>query len=193
MEHLAGRQNQRGAVLFVTLIVLIVLILAGVAVVRSMETSSQIAGNTAFRQATMQAADRAIVDARNALHQRIVIDKAGNTGVANRYLNTRSANVSDFGARGIPTAINWINVTCTKVDGTNGDCAANNGDYRFQYVIERQCSANPVLTNVSDVKAKCAYEMTGGAVEVRYRVYIRAQGPRGTESFYEVMLGGPYN
>ncbi|TIC86988.1 pilus assembly PilX family protein [Crenobacter intestini] len=192
MEPLSKGRRQRGAVLFVTLIVLVVLMLAGVAVVRSMETSSQIAANTAFRQATMQAADRAIVHALNKMPS-LVNDSAGNTGVANLYLATRSTNKDDFDTRGIPKAINWANVSCTNDDGTNGNCAANNGDYRFQYVIERQCSSNPTLTDEVDVKKKCAYELTGGAVEVRYRVYIRAQGPRGTESFYEVMLGGAYN
>lgn len=191
MEQLSPPLRQRGAVLFVALIVLVLLMLAGVAVVRSMDTSNQIAGNLAFKQAAMQASDRAITDARNFLQNWIVAEQKGNTNKDDAYLSTRAATASSFGPNGIPVGIDWTKVTCTRADGNNGDCTADNGDYRFQFVVERQCSANPDLSNVSDVRAKCAYETNGSSTEIKYRVYIRALGPRKTVAFYEVMLGGP--
>ena len=63
----ACRLRERGAVLFVALVVLVLMSYAAVSVVRSMDTSNLIAGNLAFKQATMQASDRAITDALNNL------------------------------------------------------------------------------------------------------------------------------
>ena len=54
-RNLAG--SQHGIVLFTVLIALVVLSLASVALVRSIDTGVTIAGNLAFRQAATQAAD----------------------------------------------------------------------------------------------------------------------------------------
>lgn len=52
-----GLSRQRGAALFIALIALIALTLAGLALVRSVDTSNLIAGNFAFRQAALHAND----------------------------------------------------------------------------------------------------------------------------------------
>jgi Tfp pilus assembly protein PilX len=189
----AGRLRERGAVLFVALVVLVLMSLAAASVVRSMDTSNLIAGNLAFRQATMQASDRAITDALNNLAN-ITAGVAGNTSVANRYSSTRYPP-DQLDGRGVPTAINWGNVACVNEKGaTVSNCDSQAGDYRIQYFIERQCDEDPDLTDVDDIKAKCSYEGTGEtaiSISLYYRVIIRARGPRGTEGWYEVMLSGP--
>ena len=53
----------RGAVLFISLIVLVAMTLAGIAMMRSVDTGNLIAGNLAFEQGAMQAADRGIEQA----------------------------------------------------------------------------------------------------------------------------------
>lgn len=52
------RGKQRGVVLFFTLIALVVMSLAAVALIRSVDTSGMIAGNMAFKQSTMTSADQ---------------------------------------------------------------------------------------------------------------------------------------
>lgn len=49
--------KQRGVVLLITLIILVAMTLAGIGMMRSVDTGNVIAGNLAFRQATMQAND----------------------------------------------------------------------------------------------------------------------------------------
>src|SRR3954469_13437461 len=49
--------RERGVVLFIALIVLVALMLASVSLVRSVDTANIIAGNLAFKQASVQAAD----------------------------------------------------------------------------------------------------------------------------------------
>lgn len=182
--------HERGVVLFVTLIVLIVVTIGTIAVVRSMDTSNVISGNFAFKQTAMQASDRAITDALNNLST-IVVGTGGNADEANRYFSTRQAGVD---ALGIPTAIDWTNVQCRDEQNNACDPEVDNGKYRIQYVIERQCSVNPDLADVQDIKTACDYEIRQASPEqvaLRYRVIVRVQGPRNATGMYEVMISGP--
>jgi len=61
--------KQRGVVLVIALVVLIVMMLAGMGMMRSVDTGSIVAGNIAFKQATIHGADRAIDDAYALLTQ----------------------------------------------------------------------------------------------------------------------------
>ena len=58
---------QRGVVLFIALIVLVAMSLAGVALLRSVDTNVLIAGNLAFRQGATMAGDWGVEDARKLL------------------------------------------------------------------------------------------------------------------------------
>lgn len=59
----ASRPRQDGVVLFIALIAMVILSLGGVALVRSMDAGTSVAGNLAFRQASVVAVNRAVEDA----------------------------------------------------------------------------------------------------------------------------------
>jgi type IV pilus assembly protein PilX len=187
------RHAQRGAVLFVVLMVLSLLLLAGLGVMRSVDTSNVIAGNYSFQQAAVQASDRAVTDALNGLASIVVAD-GGNSNVANRYYQLRQTTLD---SRGFPTAVNWTNVACANEIGQSiSNCDASVGNYRVQYVIERLCSAQPTLSDVTSLRANCEYEAkatatTAAAVALRYRILIRVRGPRSTEGWFEAVVSGP--
>ena len=61
------RRAQSGVVLFIALIILVAMTLAGIALMRSVDTNVLIAGNLAFRQATTLAGDWGIEEARSWL------------------------------------------------------------------------------------------------------------------------------
>jgi hypothetical protein len=65
--RMALRQAQQGVVLFIALIVLVAMTMAGIAVMRSVDTNVLIAGNLAFRNAALSAADAGIESGRNWL------------------------------------------------------------------------------------------------------------------------------
>lgn len=185
--------DQRGMVLIVVLVVLGLMFLAGVGVMRAADTANVISGNFSFQQAAVAVSDRAVTDALNVVTARVA-NGAGNTAVNNQYLATRAATVD---SRGIPTSIAWASVACVDEKGAGiADCAADTGNYRLQYVVERMCSSNPTLTDINDIRAKCEYEasstaLSASSIGVRYRVLIRVRGPRSTESWFEAMLTGP--
>ncbi len=58
-------QYQRGVVLLIALIVLVAMTLAGIGMMRSIDTTTLIAGNVAFKQTTIQAGDRGISEGFN--------------------------------------------------------------------------------------------------------------------------------
>src|SRR5262249_54968139 len=63
----ASRRAQSGVVLFITLVIMVALSLAGVALIRSTDTGTAVTGNLAFKQASIAAIDRGVESAVNAL------------------------------------------------------------------------------------------------------------------------------
>ena len=184
---------RRGAVLMVVLVVLVLMLLAGAGAMRAVDTGNVISGNFSFQQAAMQSADSALTDAMNTAAAAVVAG-GGNTPVANRYYTTRQTPLD---SRGFPTVINWAAVQCADPAGAViAVCGVDDGQYRVQYVIERMCNADPDMGNIADIRAKCEFEASVGAVSataisLRYRVIMRVRGPRGTESWFEAMVSGP--
>jgi hypothetical protein len=63
----SARSRQQGVALFVALIAMVILSLAGLALVRTIDTTSSVAGNIAFRQGSIGPISQAIEVANNAL------------------------------------------------------------------------------------------------------------------------------
>lgn len=195
LSHL-GRitgDKQRGSALFIALITLVTMTLAGIALVRSVDTSNLIAGNLAFRQAALQATDAGVETAVNELTTIATTSQDSNypascvTGACNYYPLMQGTDT-----RGVPTVINWGAVPSATV----------NTNYAVQYVIDRLCTGT---TPVTDIVENCLSESASssttagsqkvGAVKftssqtVYYRVTVRATGPRNTVSMIQVILG----
>ena len=66
-RHVARRMRlrdaERGVVLFIALLVMVALSLAGIALIRSADTATIVAGNLAFKQAAAAAVDRSVEQA----------------------------------------------------------------------------------------------------------------------------------
>jgi Tfp pilus assembly protein PilX len=186
-------RRQRGMVLVVVLAVLAITVLAGMSVIRSADTGNVIAGNFSFQQGAGQASDRALTDALTVIANRVA-GGGGNAAVANQYLPVRDGTVNSLG---VPASISWASVPCVDEKGALiADCAAETGNYRVQYAVERLCSSVPTLADITDIRAKCEYEpsdtaLTATSISLRYRVLIRVRGPRGTERWFEAVVSGP--
>jgi type IV pilus assembly protein PilX len=180
------KQKQRGVALFIALIALVSMTIAGIALVRSVDTSNLIAGNLAFRQAALHVSDVGVENAFNALGT-IALEAnwpGGCTPGACNYYPTMQATDT----KGVPTAIVWANVPSTTV----------NGSYNVKYVIDRLCSGP---TPVTDIAGKCYADAVvgggtkkaggivfSGAQAVYYRVTVRVEGPRNTTSMIQALL-----
>lgn len=111
----AGRpRRQRGAILIVTLLFLVILTMLGVTAMNSTTMEERMAGNTRDAAIALQAAEAALRDARRDLNQ---IPVTGSFGRA------RTVRLDDFGNNSRSPG------SCNTADGLTGLCApANNPD-----------------------------------------------------------------
>lgn len=205
--------HQRGVVLFVALIAMVVLGLAAAAMIRSADTSGVIAGNLAFKEATTHAADTGVERAFNALQGLAAAD----VDVANQYFRL----MQPVDADGVPSSIVWANVPCYDSSGSmSAISCADASTYRVQYVIDRLCAVAPAPSDdITLLTSKCiagqpfstagqtgndrdSHTPSGnygvppvtGALPptIHYRVTVRVQGPRNTSSIVQATIELPY-
>jgi Tfp pilus assembly protein PilX len=192
----AGRL-QRGAVLFIALIVLVAMTLAGIAIMRSVDTTTLIAGNLAFKQGTIQSSDNGIEFG----FQWLIANRAtlADTNLASGYYSARPAG-----------SLNWSEPATWASAVTLGTDAAGN---TISYMIHRMCTCpnSPYNVNCGATVQQCALDAQAGTPpppaagdsfavgapgflqdpRVYYRITVRAQGPRNTVSFVQSMVAIP--
>jgi Tfp pilus assembly protein PilX len=187
----------RGAVLFIALIVLVAMTLAGIAIMRSVDTATLIAGNLAFKQGTVQSADNGIEQAYQWLLANRPSLALSNLpqGYSSGYANpvwTTAATWASSVTVGTDAAGNTIsyqihrmcNCADTPYNGTSGTCPAPGN----------QCALdNPAGTGTPPPPA-AGDSFTVGAPgylldpRVYYRITVRTQGPRNTVSYVQAMV-----
>ena len=182
-------QRQRGVVLFISLIILVAMSLAGVALVRSVDVNVLLAGNLAFRQGATMAAETAVEQARARITTNGLIPAWYNDVSSDGYSATWQT-----GADPRTTSSYWTNAITLPVDSAG---------YTAQYVIHRMCNSagNPSGT-ISCVKAGAsgtaassygAISYSNYALQLQgqnpiYRVTVKVQGPKNTLSYVQVVI-----
>lgn len=131
--------RQRGVVLFVALIAMVLLSLAGVALLRSIDTSTGVAGNIAFRQASIGPVNLAIETAIDNLFKKKAYVKTADNAPAGYYASLqageRSNGVPDVLAGTYPPPKYVAPVVTDKTSGIE-----------VRSVIERVCNAGGAST-----------------------------------------------
>ena len=180
-------RRQRGVVLFVALIVLIVMTLAGLALLRQMGVGTSIAGNVAFKENATSVADRGTEAARAWLRANAGI--LANDALTQGYHSSWAGNVD-------PTTFVWDD---TQSFVLNDDFAQTGNTTRI--IIQRLCATANMST--LDPAQRCSDVMVGtpakgggsygsvlptDAPAPFYRVTSRVEGPRSTISYTQVLL-----
>ena len=98
-RRLTPRADQRGLVMVIALLVLVAMSLAAVALVRSVNTGSQIAGNLGFRQDATANADRVTQEAIAMLYAKLVAnpDSLNNNLASDGYYASQPASLDPTG------------------------------------------------------------------------------------------------
>lgn len=204
-------QNQRGVVLLLTLIVLVVLTLGAISLMRSVDTTNAISGNLAFRQSSVfsgaKATEQAIdwlegaaqkdndswADGYSATYQQ---PNAGETwdGWWQRYVIGCSSSCDSGGA---PTSNGKGYFTVTDPTTNKKVDAAGN---TVSYHIDRMCTQVGVDPDPNHCAEASIYvdsnnnSVTAGTRTLRslrqyfYRITTRVAGPRGTVSYTQTMV-----
>jgi len=189
--------RQRGVVLFIALIVMVALSLAAIALIRSVDTTTTVIGNLAFRQASILPANMAVEEAAAALFSDADVARA--IRIPNRDSNFPAENYFAFwqnsdDARGIPAQLQKRTAfTQTKM---LVDASLTGAQTEVRYVIERMCvaAAPPTNANCNLLPPTGPFGTTVGDSSLAlpsvpyYRVTIRVDGPQNTASFVQAML-----
>ncbi|MGQ0545945.1 MAG: pilus assembly PilX family protein [Betaproteobacteria bacterium] len=196
----ALRRAQEGVVLFIALIVLVAMSLAGVALLRGVDTGTIIAGNLAFRQTSMHVGDLGVEAARAWLLAQpstdLQTDKAGSS-----YFATWQANLDLLGNDPSKPDYDWS----SSVPIPAGSTYEPPSGYTVRYVLHRLCensgdptgsSANCVKvggaagTAASGTKGAAAYGTYAISVPTAamYRITVRITGPRNSQSYVQATV-----
>ncbi len=135
--NLAAPNRQRGMVLFVALIAMVAMALAAVALVRSVDTTTLISGNLAFRQSTTSSGDIGVGDAIAAL----TTIKNENGGI-NVFMELTHPFNQDSATTGYYTNIDpalALTNTASWTDETSSDAVTDDSGNSYRYIIQRMC------------------------------------------------------
>jgi type IV pilus assembly protein PilX len=191
-------KQQRGVVLFIALIVLVAMSLAGIALMRSVDTNVLVAGNLAFRQSNTMFGDVGVEAARGWLSANVNSLSANQPSGALHYW----ANWQ--------TGLDFINATSPTSDDYDWSQAASvtapDPAFTISYVIHRLCggAGDPSTAAANCMRAAAGAGGTAsggtkgivtygsaalpGTSTIYYRVTVRVAGPRNTLSFVQAVL-----
>ncbi|MDQ6619933.1 MAG: hypothetical protein M3Z31_09585 [Pseudomonadota bacterium] len=190
------RPRESGIVLIIALVVMVALSFAGVALVRSVETTTAVVGNLAFRQAAISPANLAVETATAALFVdaskngvALITDKTQDMPAQN-YFASRQAGED---VRGVPLQLQKKqNYTLPRVLYADAQQY-----FEVRYMIERSCSAAGPATpgNCDMMPPKQGAGTTVGDTApptlpqiAFYRLTVRVDGPQNTTAFLQAML-----
>jgi len=200
----SGRKSQRGVVLVIALIALVALSLAGIAMMRSVDTSNVIAGNMSFKQASVVASDFGIGRAIALLNGPVWNNRTANFST---YYRATYDATDDFGVpvtiKNLPSCLNSnvesadLNAAVYQVlDGNN----VRTGFCNIIF-IERMCTANGTPYPNTCVMPTKSAEPPGGenkpgpkippAPTPYYRITVRTEGPLNTLTYVQGFFSAP--
>jgi len=208
----ASASRQRGVVLLFSLIALVVLLLAAVALVQSFGTSLFMSGNIAFKRDLQNQGERAVDKALTAFRAGGPLDSPA-ARANNLASSNYSASVLPGDAEGIPNALQ-NDSTFTGIGSSANDITPAseptlvNQAVSIRYVIDRMCATagdetalgasqcvlanNPVPAGGSasnllgaDRAPLCATCASAAPQGVVYRLSVRVTGPRNTQAFFQ--------
>lgn len=167
MRPFMRKQPQQGLVLFFAMLALVVMSIAAVALIRSVDTNSLISANMVFRQSATTASNVAIEVVTKTVSQTIsVADSVTHHATQGYYANcsqfdTTPANQVCDGKQ--LTSVTWTDANSRLVpDQTDGNNELRNGVDRqgntIRYIVERMCNfseAEIAAGTASSSAARC--------------------------------------
>lgn len=204
--------RQRGVVLLLALIALVIMTLAAIAMVRSVSSSNIIAGNLAFQQAATASADQGVETAvvwleNNNSQTSTATGAACASGTGSWVLSCNQAARGYFAARQDPsTTQSWQDFwkALTDSGATPVVLAADTAGNTVSYFVQRMCSTGGDYNSagnscsIAPAAVDCGnskrIDSNGGAgnlncpTQIYYRITVRVDGPRNTSSYTQAMV-----
>lgn len=186
--------NQRGVTLIIVLVGMVALMLAALALLRSVDASTLISGNAAFRGAAAQVADLGVEAAAANLPG--ILTAGPDTPIAGQYYPTTTAANGGltWDTNGLPPSSVWASAP---------QAAGTPTGYKVQYIIERLCTG-PLP--VSNIRGSCSIPTPTTTTQpqgnsnnigatpsvpptpINYRVTVQVNGPHNTTDYVQTVI-----
>lgn len=209
-------RRQHGVALLVAMIALVVMALAGVALLRSVDTNALVAGNLAFRQAASNSGDSGIESARSWIAANTAtLDKDNpSAGYYASRMSVGGVDGKGIDLTGTRTTSNDDNVKWVNADGSTMSgqytpfclAAKDEGGNKICYVIHRMCDSTGALEDAgcsSNYSASSGGNSSGtlqqnltyqktivgeGTLMGFYRISVRVAGPRNNAGYVQALV-----
>ena len=195
--NLHSRQaKQVGVVLFIALIALIVMSLAAVALIRSVDTNTMIAGNLSYKQSALISADSGVETALGWLKNQ------SETNADPKADLNADLTAQGYYATSAGDAKTFVDSSNAKLaTGSNINAGIDGSGNTIKYIIQRMCS-NTGAADTShclygppgehenslghcDLSNPCLGEPTGALL---YRITTKVTGPKNTVSYSQACV-----
>ena len=200
-------RRHKGFVLATAMMILVAMTLIGLALVRAVDTTNQVANNIAFKHSTLNSTDIGTEDAIAWLEANKSLLTADQTGYYARAPEVLPGGLPvDYTGQTTPGGsvddVDWDGTGAGPIKGklvTTRDAAGN----QVAYVIHRLCDAygspggGTITCAKMSLEAGCGGSKGGGGygtypitskTQVYYRVTTRALGPRNTVTYTQAMV-----
>lgn len=184
-----NKHVQTGIILPITLISLLILLIASVALIRSTDTSLLIAGQIGFKRDAINQAERAIPEIRKIFDTGGALNNASlredDVATSNYFATIQPSNSS-----GIPLQLLGTSF------GTSNAITNDMAKISIRFLIDRMCLNKGPVTFNHCTTASSSSDVGGDALSLGegkadgvdlpvYRISIRVTGPRNTEAFLQ--------
>jgi type IV pilus assembly protein PilX len=182
------RVRERGVILVVTMLALLVLMITGIALIRSFDSSLVLSGNLAFKRDLVNEGEQGMAAAITLFNSGLLSTDA------ERQATTTSLNYSAVtlasDAHGIPKVLTG---EATWSMATTNDITDSASGATIRYVIDRMCSATGVESTTN-----CVYfvpKVSGGGsgqqnaspanIQILYRISVLVTLPNNTQTYLQ--------
>ena len=197
-----GARRERGVVLLIALIVLVAMTLAGIGMMRSIDSGTLVAGNIGFREAAVAGADSGVEAARTWLIANLNSLNADNP--AQGYYSTRQDSLDLTGnmTEGGHDGVNWGGSDPTQVVSAYTVGSVDASGATVYYIIHRLCSMPGPINGGGQTCSYSVQSQTGStqsapdyssyglstSLQAYYRITVRVNGAKNTVSYVQAYV-----
>ena len=188
--------RQKGLILLVTLLAMVVLLISSIALLRSFDTSLLLSGGMAFRRDMVNQGERGIAQAIAYFNTGGAL-ATETARQANKGAINYSASILASNSRGIPNALLGDTKLAAAGMTASGFSDAESGIATIRTVIDRQCATGTAEFSTATCIYVPGYSDSGGTNWLKragaeyvpvYRISVRVDGPRNTQVFLQTTL-----
>lgn len=202
------KNKQTGVVLFLAMIALVVMSLASVALIRSVDTNSMITGNLAYKQTAAISSSYGIESMVDTLGPKPLVYGDANDDANGYYAlcsNFDGGSADRCSGNNLAADASWVPGTSSRLATGDGITPGNGRDAygnTIQYIVERMCHQVGTPTKAACLQAgsdpdnntkNALNEPNVGAPKSPtelplYRVTVRIAGPKNTTSYIQAFI-----